>query len=63
MPLWQIPVVVIGLFALRGLAGFVAQYGLAWAANRGMLELRARDVRAAAERRSRRCSPATRPAA
>jgi len=41
MPLWQIPVVVIGLFGLRGLAGFIAQYGLAWASNRAMVELRA----------------------
>ncbi|MBL0092265.1 MAG: lipid A export permease/ATP-binding protein MsbA [Piscinibacter sp.] len=40
MPLWQIPVIVIGLFGLRGFAGFIAQYGLAWAANRGMVELR-----------------------
>lgn len=40
IPLWQIPLVIIGLFALRGLAGFVAQYGLSWAANRGMVELR-----------------------
>jgi len=41
MPLWQIPLIVIGLFGLRGFAGFVAQYGLSWAANRGMVELRA----------------------
>lgn len=41
LPLWQIPVIVIGLFALRGFAGFIAQYGLAWAANRGMVDLRA----------------------
>lgn len=41
MPLWQIPVVVIGLFGLRGFAGFIAQYGLAWASNRAMVELRA----------------------
>lgn len=40
VPLWQIPVIIIGLFALRGLAGFIAQYGLSWAANRGMVELR-----------------------
>jgi ATP-binding cassette, subfamily B, bacterial MsbA len=40
LPLWQIPLIVIGLFALRGLAGFIAQYGLSWAATRGMLELR-----------------------
>ena len=30
------PVAIIGLFAIRGLAGFVAQYGLTWAANRGV---------------------------
>jgi subfamily B ATP-binding cassette protein MsbA len=40
LPLWQVPVIIIGLFALRGIAGFVAQYGLSWAANRGMVELR-----------------------
>ena len=40
MPLWQIPLIVIGLFALRGVAGFVAQYGLSWTANRGMVTLR-----------------------
>ena len=38
LPLWVVPVAVIGLFAIRGIAGFVAQYGLAWAANRGMLD-------------------------
>ncbi len=35
------PVAIIGLFAVRGLAGFIAQYGLAWAAIRGMMVLRA----------------------
>ena len=40
LPLWLVPVAIIGLFALRGCAGFMAQYGLAWAANRGMLSLR-----------------------
>jgi ATP-binding cassette, subfamily B, bacterial MsbA len=39
-PLWHVPVAFIGLFALRGLASFVAQYALAWAANRGVLTLR-----------------------
>jgi ATP-binding cassette, subfamily B, bacterial MsbA len=38
--LWQVPVAFIGLFALRGFASFVAQYALAWAANRGVLTLR-----------------------
>ena len=40
LPLWLIPLAVIGLFATRGLAGFVAQYGLSWAASRGMLLMR-----------------------
>jgi ATP-binding cassette, subfamily B, bacterial MsbA len=38
--LWLIPVVVIGLFAIRGLAGFVAHYALAWSANQGVQSLR-----------------------
>ena len=40
IPLWAIPVVLIGLFALRGAAGFVAQYTLAWAAQRGIAQMR-----------------------
>jgi len=40
LPLWSIPLAIIALFAVRGSAGFVAQYTLAWAANRGVLELR-----------------------
>ena len=39
-PLWWVPVLIVGLFALRGFAGFVAQYGLAWAAQRAVLALR-----------------------
>jgi len=39
-PLWQVPIAVIGLFAIRSIAGFVAQYGLAWASNRAMLAMR-----------------------
>lgn len=39
-PLWIIPAVIISLFAVRGLAGLVAQYGLAWSANRGTQALR-----------------------
>ena len=41
LPLWAIPVALIGLFALRGAAGFVAQYALSWSANRGILAMRA----------------------
>ena len=40
LPLWLVPVAIIGLFAVRGVAGFVAQYGLAWSANRAVLQLR-----------------------
>ncbi len=40
LPLWLVPVAIIGIFAVRGLAGFIAQYGLSWAASRGMLLMR-----------------------
>jgi ATP-binding cassette, subfamily B, bacterial MsbA len=40
LPLWAIPLAIVGLFALRGVAGFIAQYGLAWTANRAVLALR-----------------------
>jgi subfamily B ATP-binding cassette protein MsbA len=40
LPLWQVPVVVIGLFGVRSIAGFASQYGLSWAANRAMVNLR-----------------------
>lgn len=40
LPLWAVPVALIGLFALRGLAQFVSQYALARIANEGMLTLR-----------------------
>jgi ATP-binding cassette, subfamily B, bacterial MsbA len=40
LPLWLVPIVLIGLFAVRGAAGFTAQYGLAWVANRGTLAMR-----------------------
>ncbi len=39
-PLWAIPVALIVLFALRGAAGFVVDYTLAWAANAATLRLR-----------------------
>ena len=39
-PLWWVPVAIIGLFAIRGTAGLLAQYGLAWAANRGTQAMR-----------------------
>ncbi len=40
LPLWLVPVAIIGTFALRGAAGFIAQYALAWAAHRGVQALR-----------------------
>ena len=40
LPLWIVPVAIIGLFAVRGLAGFVAQYGLTWSSNRAILAMR-----------------------
>lgn len=41
LPLLAVPVVLVGLFALRGLAGFVAQYMLSRIANDAMVKLRA----------------------
>jgi subfamily B ATP-binding cassette protein MsbA len=40
LPLWAVPAVILGLFALRSIASFVSQYGLAWAAHRAVLALR-----------------------
>ena len=39
--LWLVPAVIIGLFLLRAVSSFVAQYALAWTANQGVLNLRA----------------------
>ena len=38
--IWMVPVSLIGLFGLRGLAVFLAQYALAHTANHGLLQLR-----------------------
>jgi subfamily B ATP-binding cassette protein MsbA len=40
LSLWQVPLAVIGLFAVRGLCGFVAQYFLAVLSNNAMQKLR-----------------------
>ena len=40
LPLWSIPLVVIGLFTLRGLAHFTGQYAMARVTNDGMEKLR-----------------------
>lgn len=39
-PLWLVPAALLGLFFIRGLASFVANYGLAWSTNRAVLRLR-----------------------
>ena len=39
-PLWMVPVVILSIFAVRGLAGLMSEYGLAWAGNRGAQALR-----------------------
>jgi ATP-binding cassette, subfamily B, bacterial MsbA len=38
--LWMVPVVLLGLFAVRGLAGFLAQYALSYTASLGLLNMR-----------------------
>jgi subfamily B ATP-binding cassette protein MsbA len=40
LPLWAVPVAIIGLFSIRAVAGFIAQYALAWAANRAVETMR-----------------------
>ncbi len=40
LPLWMVPVAIVGIFAMRGVSGFVAQYALSWAALRGVQDLR-----------------------
>ncbi|MFN5722258.1 MAG: lipid A export permease/ATP-binding protein MsbA, partial [Betaproteobacteria bacterium] len=39
-PLWAVPAALLGLFFIRGLASFVANYALAWSTNRAVLRLR-----------------------
>jgi ATP-binding cassette, subfamily B, bacterial MsbA len=38
--LWMVPVALLGLFGVRGLTGFVAQYALSYTASLGMLNMR-----------------------
>jgi ATP-binding cassette, subfamily B, bacterial MsbA len=40
IPLWMVPVALLGLFGIRGAAGFVAQYTLSYTASMGLLNLR-----------------------
>jgi subfamily B ATP-binding cassette protein MsbA len=39
LPLWMVPAAIIGLFTLRGVAGFVSQFSLTWAAQRAVRRL------------------------
>ena len=40
LPIWIVPLAIVGLFALRGFAHFASQYALARIANEGMVKLR-----------------------
>lgn len=42
VPLWAVPLALVGLFGVRGLAGFVAQYALAHTAQEALVALRTR---------------------
>jgi subfamily B ATP-binding cassette protein MsbA len=39
-PLWAVPVILIVLFAVRGVAGFVVDYSLSWSAHSATMRLR-----------------------
>ena len=41
LELWVVPAAIITLFTVRSAASFVSQYGLAWVAQRAVLQLRA----------------------
>jgi subfamily B ATP-binding cassette protein MsbA len=40
IPLWAVPATIIGLFLVRGIAGFLVNYALSWAANHATLRMR-----------------------
>lgn len=40
LALWMVPAALLGLFGVRGLAGFIAQYALSYTAAGGMLAMR-----------------------
>jgi subfamily B ATP-binding cassette protein MsbA len=40
VPLWAVPAVIIGLFLVRGVSGFLVNYALSWAANHATLKMR-----------------------
>lgn len=39
-PMWWVPAALLGLFFVRGLCSFLANYALAWSTNRAVLRLR-----------------------
>jgi subfamily B ATP-binding cassette protein MsbA len=41
-PLWFVPIGMVAVFALRGVAVFIVDYSLAWTANQGIMNLRLR---------------------
>ncbi|HEY4069702.1 MAG TPA: lipid A export permease/ATP-binding protein MsbA [Burkholderiaceae bacterium] len=41
-PFWAIPLAIVALFLVRGLAGFVVDYTLAWSTHRATLKMRTR---------------------
>ncbi|MED5618389.1 lipid A export permease/ATP-binding protein MsbA [Ideonella sp. BN130291] len=40
LPVWAVPAAIIGIFATRGLAGYLAECALAWSAQRGIEAMR-----------------------
>jgi ATP-binding cassette, subfamily B, bacterial MsbA len=39
-PLWWVPAIIIGLFVVRGISTFIAQYGFAWVGQRSIEHIR-----------------------
>ncbi|MEZ5739434.1 MAG: lipid A export permease/ATP-binding protein MsbA [Burkholderiaceae bacterium] len=40
LPIWVVPVALIGIFVVRGIATFASNYALAWVANKVLVDLR-----------------------
>ena len=45
LPLWVWPIAFVGLFTVRGIAGYIAQLALAWTVQHGLQELRQKRLR------------------
>jgi subfamily B ATP-binding cassette protein MsbA len=37
---WQVPVLIVGIFALRGVVGYLASYAMSWVENRVINDIR-----------------------